>query len=42
MNWNWYSSKSETRFIWTMAAIITIIVVLALIGYLTGGWNATD
>jgi hypothetical protein len=35
------AARKETRFIWTMVAIIVIILAIALWGYFTGGWNVS-
>jgi hypothetical protein len=33
-------SQHEGRFIWIMATIIAVIVMVALYGYFTGAWEA--
>jgi uncharacterized membrane protein len=31
--------KAENRFIIAMATIIAFLIIIAMIGYLTGGWE---
>jgi flagellar basal body-associated protein FliL len=31
--------RKETRFIWVMVAVVVLILLMALFGYLTGRWE---